>query len=747
MTIGSTIELDRYQRKFILKARNGAMAKVGGEWTEVELVNFTRQHHRDTLAGELRAAIQQVKDPDESALLLYSDETDTGNPLQMYAEVVLICRFYLDTGGYEDFTLFQGFISDPEPEDEAFSVIAYDILWKLTFQFAVFSLEATRITVGGGGAVTLRASSADGEVDPQCLEVNPAAHPEAWWGTRRRSWVPTVASRLLKNGTTMDSSHYLAEPDWGRVTLQVAYEPAATYTLETLSVYQEGTLEAERIIEQALRYPKASFGPGFGDAELQSALTGTFAFTNGSTTVTVAGGAIAEELSPYDRIRLTTETYDKYGVVATVTPPDTIILLYPYPGATGNGAAVKSTLCASTLTVSSLTWLKSSGTVASLIQSMKQNELLPPNYYIWHEPTTGNIVGKLVHMGKQGVEPEVPLPDFEVTARRIIEAQSPRSGEELVTALVVKAEVRQEKSLLDGLAAGAFKLLLTPTVPPPPFWEADAGDENPLNLINGNTKDRYRYWYDYTSGADPEGLPYKDFVQIDLGTPQNLERATAFPGFSKNHFSWYLWLQGSPDDVADPPGPTSWIDLGARARDVRLNPAEWGKGTEFELLAPTPCRYLKVKMQPCKDVRSGGERSCSLAELRIYGSSTYQTEAKITPGVATYPDIQAPQLYDKTYYTVGYVGKLEEGLRVVSAARARKFANLELNELIRVYQRVRGAAPFRPDAMLFDVARITDPWNIHAPNNRLDILIESLTMTPDKVEFEGTHYLAGVLGE
>lgn len=755
MTIAATVELDKYERDFFLKFRNGATAKVSGPWTTVGLIDFVRSHHFDTLAGELRVGIAQVVDSDASALLLYSDETDADNPVQLFGEVELICRFYLDTGGYEDVTLFRGFVGEPDPKDAEMAVVAYDKAWKLTFQFAELDVEAERVEVNSGGEVTLRASTTPGETDPQVLEVDPTSHPEAWWGSIRRSWVDEGV-RVLKDGTPMPADQVLLEPDWGRLTLKVAYAGGSTYKLDHLNVYKEGTLEAERVIEEALRYPKANVGPGFGDSDLQNSLTGTFTFTNGSTAVTVSGGDIGNELEKYDRIRLASDPYDEFGVVLTVTPPSNITLLYPYLGSSSAGAAVKSTLRASTLSLSALKWTKMNGTLQELLRYMKANELLPPNYQLWHDPFSDRMVGQLVYMGKIGVEPDSPSADFEVTAKRVNDVGTPRPSDEVATAIVVAAEVRQEKSLLDGMedktggsGAGLYRLLPNlDTGEGDLQWKCTNSSECSLeNLNDGNLTNKWRWYHDWPDTDPNEGLDYVNAFYIDFGPTSSdwvtIERCE-FQGATKDNpdsgdHRQYLAIEGSHDN-------STYYSLGPSALDIPVSPGSPGSATGFS--NPAAFRYIRVRMRPAKDTRNCKLRCVSLAEFKIFGSSKYSTEAKITSGAATYPDIQAATLYDKTYYTVGYVGKLISNLRVVSEPRAIIFANMELNERIRLYQQVHlEGIPFRPDVMLYQIAEVCDKFNIHDPDNKVKILVESLTLTAETYSLDGTNYLAEVLGD
>lgn len=292
MTEASTYDAPVIRPTIKCEMRNGATAKVAGAYTEVGIADWSISHQRDNLCSQLDLTLAPVLDSDGSALNLYSDENDASNPCQLLAEVKLTVTLILDDETTTDIVLFRGYITEIEPERESLHIIALDKMLRVVYSTCAVTASATSISILAGGLVTLRKVS--GSSDPDELEVDPTVGGQgagyAWdtGGTIRRSWV-AEAPKLIKDGAEMKDTDYLMEYALGRISLAVAFDGGAVYQLQYLHCYEEGSNEAEALLEDALTYSKALGGAGFSAGELDLEATGitvnslTWSISDGTT--------------------------------------------------------------------------------------------------------------------------------------------------------------------------------------------------------------------------------------------------------------------------------------------------------------------------------------------------------------------------------------------------------------------------------------------------------------------------------
>jgi hypothetical protein len=87
---------------------------------------------------------------------------------------------------------------------------------------------------------------------------------------------------------------------------------------------------------------EGSFRDDFTGNDLETTLTGTLSFTNGSTEVTGSGTLFTEEVNRANYIKLSSDSYTKYVQVVRAPNNTSILLSEPYDGTTGSGSGVKT---------------------------------------------------------------------------------------------------------------------------------------------------------------------------------------------------------------------------------------------------------------------------------------------------------------------------------------------------------------------------------------------------------------------
>jgi hypothetical protein len=166
-----------------------------------------------------------------------------------------------------------------------------------------------KITDGTNTAAVKAASTAAVAADPALVvTVSPNSASQ---GVGAGGWVPSTPST------------FFGVPRGQKVPLAIGPDG-------TLQCYSEVLTDA------------GSFREDYPGSSLQSNLTGTLTFTNGSASVTATGGAFTTQLTRFSYIKLTGHADSVLASVLSVTDDNTLTLAVPYAGANGTGVGIVS---------------------------------------------------------------------------------------------------------------------------------------------------------------------------------------------------------------------------------------------------------------------------------------------------------------------------------------------------------------------------------------------------------------------
>ena len=294
------------QREFIVECRSGYQAYASEDFVVVPVVKGDPVIDRGGSVVAAKATFTVVrKYAGDPPRLEYWDDYDHDNPVQKGAEVRIKAR-YLTGAGWEEEYVFRGYIDEVEPSNEKLKVVAYDKLWRALRKACKIGDTGTTaedregymecgiahtfdsVTVPPNGTVALSQVGATNQ-----LEVDPVAHPQAYFAGARRGW-KNSGVRLYYNGAEVPTREY--EIYYATGIIELANAPGVgAYTLEqngdfTLKVYDyptaplENPLTVGRVLEAALTFDRivaadpVPCGPAFAAGELDLSPGGALSY-------------------------------------------------------------------------------------------------------------------------------------------------------------------------------------------------------------------------------------------------------------------------------------------------------------------------------------------------------------------------------------------------------------------------------------------------------------------------------------
>lgn len=144
------------------------------------------------------------------------------------------------------------------------------------------------------------------------------------------SAVPTASSGVVGQAPAKGLGGFIPDPR------NNTYQPNPD---EVVSLYAD--VYGALVTRGQILTDEGSFRDDFV-GNIESELTGTVTFTNGSTEITGSGTFFSDELTRAHFIKLQSDGYDKYVQIERMPTSTTALLTEPYSGTTGSGVAVKS---------------------------------------------------------------------------------------------------------------------------------------------------------------------------------------------------------------------------------------------------------------------------------------------------------------------------------------------------------------------------------------------------------------------
>lgn len=744
-------------RKVELYIRNGYQSVLGESFNLVEdCPEFSIRLDRESLCGTLEVPLANTN-------FQYSDEYDQNNPAVMVAEVLLKCTIYHTSlpGGSESQYIFRGFLIQATPDNYEFGIVCVDKLHRCENSTCELDTEANIVatldtTTHPSNGPTLMAVpleydaytfAIDWGVPGQLVAYGQNHLPPAI--IERRAWV-LRGTRVLFNGIELSMDKYEVIPHLGLIKF---YElPAAgTYTLESVSFYEEGTNCVEDIIEEGLRTDGPNIyvpgitepgnGPGFTDAELTENLSGTITITNGSKTVIGVGTTFQSDFSPGKRVKGTANSI--WGVVASIDipNPDTVMYLaYAYKGVTQVGVPYhRSSLDHAYASVSQFNWTETDGRVGDMIRKLREDHTRR-DYFIFYDSVDDKIRGRKAEIK---TAPD-PVDRNLINAQRI---KSPRKFQEVYTRVLSIGTYERPQNLMET----ANSIILQQALPGPPGVHERTGVWNGYTFIDSAITDPiFNMLHDgdyYTCHGLESSLwgetTYFDYLIVDLGAVKFITKMYFYPigARNPNKFPMGISIFTSIDGI-------NYIEADPSAYHRDLEPGP----TPFVLEEPAHgvARYIKISMRPCKWVLTGSQRTFGLSEIRLFGSERVAGEAKIqdiTPaGGRWVGGVWLPTYYPLMMRKVSVLGHktfLDEDAPVWDQISSDDRAHVILNEKIRMFKPGSWECPFDPRNMLLDTVQISDDFFPSAPDVQRN-LIEGIELGFDRSVIEGTDYAVGV---
>jgi len=523
------------------------------------------------------------------------------------------------------------------------------------------------------------------------------------------------------------------------------------YRLVSVSVYQEGTLEYEDILEDILRYSGDCPYLGFGadSTLLEVPLTGIATFVAGGPpyVVTGAGCAFDTELEVGDRIAFVGGV-GPYGIVSAILGPNLLHILYPFGGPLGvPGPIYKSTLKTAGITISKIMWRECQGYAADLIRELHSNYAEFRGYRLWFDHIENKIIGEPV-----AIDPPPYLNTIDL-------------GPSLKDGLPVHSTLENFNSAIavKGTVGRALNLMSDPTVvitdlaTPLGFsygaangggtgwggmyWGLAVGTEYRVkdeDLSSAFMMYRLQNAWDDTA--------YWDLFQADLGASFDLYKIIVYMPNCKNKNQWDYGI--SLFKAQNPAGP--WTPVTPETFEVAVDP----NGTlEFDVTGAT-ARYIKMSVKPIKWVSDGGARTIGVREVQIFGSEEFcevvciqNTDPAgghyVGGDPAYFISDYYPALMDKLAH-IGHLVYIDDSGLVFNEAQARDRGYILLNEYIRLYREINWRGAFDPRIKLYQTVRAIITYRTGAPEV-VYFLVESVSIGDDATTLSGREYGAGVL--
>ena len=655
--------------------------------------------------------------------------------------------------------LFRGFITDRQIQDKNIIVECYDWLEKLQTCLTDFLLEADYVAGSPfANAVLQREPVLDAGTNT-IFEIDPALHPWAENPSgQNRVFVPAAyeIQENLPPWTLIEASEYQIIEGLGLIEFKEDRGPASAFRIVSVSVYQEGTLELEDIYTAVLTGDSTGDWPdclnvacGFDDTAWREPLTGTFSFTNGNVNVVGIGCAFDTELTPGDRIAHNATPTD-FGIVASVTNANNLVLQYPYPGGTaGPLAGFKSTLRWSGLSITRVEWHYCDGTAANLMRLLQRDYADVRGYRIWYDPMDDVVRGDRVEIR---VEPDPRIMDLGLIGGLTTDI----TGENFYSAIAVKGTLDRAKNYTtDAGVATTLDAEIAGWLPGTSqgsgygtygnmTWSIVPGAGNAeLALRDTSIENAYPVYFKFATYAlaDAAELVWEDYITLDLGVEINLGDIIIYNINCKNenNYSQGVWLQYSTDGV-------NFYDILTCYRlEFAVN--------EMKVISASAytARYIRIKCRPFKWVDKGRERTFGLREIIIFGSEDLCEMVCVQNddigGGRTVGGVFISDFYPeiiKKLCNVGHQVLIDDSGLVLSREEAIDRGYLLLNEYIRLYRQITWTGAFDPRIQIYRTVHTRDTYREGA-TDELYFICESLTINNDSTVIAGTEYGAGVL--
>jgi|GEM_PF-2749634 len=655
--------------------------------------------------------------------------------------------------------IFDGFVTDRQFTDKSIIVECYDWLQKLQTCLTDFTLEADHVAGSPFANALLRREPVLDAGTNTIFEIDPVAHP---WAENpsglNRVFVPAayVIQDNAPPNDLIEASEYQIIESLGLIEFKEDRGPLPfTPRIVSVSVYQEGTLELEDIYTSVLTGDSTGDWPdclniscGFDDTTWREALPGTFSFTNDNTAVPGAGNPFAD-VTPGDRIAHNATPTD-FGIVATVTDANNVVLQYPYPGGTaGPLAGFKSTLRWSGLSITRVEWHYCDGTAASLMRLLQRDYADVRGYRIWYDPMDDVVRGDRVEIR---VEPDARILD----AGQIGSLTTDITSENFYSAIAVTGTLDRAKNYAtDAGVATTLDAEVAGWLPGTSqgsgygnyanmTWSIVPGAGNAeLALRDTSIENAYPVYFKFATYAlaDAAELVWTDYITIDLGVESNLGDIHIYNINCKNenNYSQGISLQYSTDGV-------NFYDI---LTCYRLEFSENERKTIDA--SQYTARYIKIICRPFKWVADGKERTMGLREIIIFGSEDICEVVCVQnddiAGGRTVGGVFISDFYPeiiKKLCNVGHQVLIDDSGLVLSREEAIDRGYLLLNEYIRLYRQITWNGAFDPRIQIYRTVHTRDTYREIA-TDELYFICESYTINNNTTMIAGTEYGGGVL--
>lgn len=651
---------------------------------------------------------------------------------------------------------FRGISQDRQEEGFTQLMEVFDPLFKLNHCLSPLNEEAD-LVAGSPFADSLLRQAPGYDTPPEVFhfEIDPTAPGQAWAEN------PDGINRAFQPGTfiveefiaaaweNVPAEEYEISEPLGLITFMNDQGPVPNlFRLVEVSVYQEGTLEFEDIIETILRRVGTCPELGFGaiNTQLEISCTGTITFVAGGPPylVTGVGTLFLTELEVGDRISHVGGV-GPYGIVDTIVNNFNLTIRYQYGGPTGvPGAFYKSTLTASYVSISKVQWRECQGYASDLIREMQRLYADFRGYRIWYDGMEDWIVGRAI---------AIDIPNAIELGPSLKGALPIHSTlEEFYTAVAVRGEVGRNLNLMTQPGVTITEMLTANAFT---FGAANGGITSWGGMnwglllgaeyyINDNEMSTAFMGWRFINGWDE--TDYWPLVEIDLTAIYDLSTIVIYMPNCKNKNQWEYGL--TLMRAVNPAGP--WVPITPETYQVS---APANEALEFDV-SGVSARYLRVYIKPIKWVTDGGARTIGIREIQVFGSEEFCEIVCIQntdPAGGRYVGGDPlnfisdyyPNLMSKVAH-IGHLVQIDDSGLVMTEDMARDRAYILLNEYIRLYRTVNWTGGFDPRVKLYDTVHAINAYRAGVPED-LYFLVQSLALQDANTVISGTEYGAGVL--
>lgn len=655
--------------------------------------------------------------------------------------------------------IFRGFITDRQIQDKKIIIESYDWLQKLQNTLTNFQLEADYVTGSPFANAVMRREPVLDAGTNTIFEIDPTLHP---WAENpaglNRVWVPgayEVEELIGAVWTLVEASEYQIIESLGLIEFKEDRGPASSFRIVSVSVYQEGTLELEDVYVTILTDDSIGDWPGclnlccgFDDTTWRETLPGTFSFINGNTAVTGVGNPFTD-VTAGDRIAHNATPTD-FGIVASVTDANNLVLQYPYPGGTaGPLAGFKSTLRWSGLSITKVEWNYCDGTAANLMRILQRDYADVRGYRIWYDPMDDVVRGDRVEIR---LEPDPRIMDLGM----IGSLQTDITGENFYSAIAVKGTLDRAKNYTtDAAVTTTLDAEIAGWLPGTSqgsgygsyggmTWSIMPGAGNAeLGLRDTSIENAYPVYFKFATYALAEAAEttWYDYITLDLGSEINLGNIIIYNINCKNenNYSQGVWLQYSTDGV-------NFYDILTCYRlEFAVNEMRSIDASQYV------ARYIKIICRPFKWVSDGKERTMGLREIIIFGSEDICEVVCVQNvdigGGRTVGGVFISDFYPeiiKKLCNVGHQVLIDDSGLVLSREEAIDRGYLLLNEYIRLYRQITWTGPFDPRIQIYRTVHTSDNYR-EIVSDELYYICEHYVIRNESTMIAGTEYGAGVL--